>query len=509
MSSLLLLSGNKSVQSALYTISATPELRETVRSTTVTYTVTLTRLDFTDDVTLTVTGAPNDVTATLSPSTLSGATVTSTLTVVIGAAAEYTGGTPLIIQASGTNALPQFVAVTLTIAETPEPPPTSPWGPGDNAPVWVTETNYREELFTSPIPVSTPPNAPPAAPSGWIGFNGFPGFKTWSNFTNSYREVVYNPGPRVTYPTMQTPIGEKTVFQFVAPGSTNTINSVSQVTTSWPTWQNTGVSVAGTWSGTLAFEISEDNGTTWAPVTLTGQNLGGGQKSVTGTGTSVNGVWVLNNTQSGGRLLEWGNDGKYLRVRADAWTSGTATVNVGMKGGEEAVFARSSTLRGKKFYVRHLTRIESDYTSANVETKGFFINTNANAVVGKPSNHYFGFIGRPDANPSNDGFAQLVVQLQSSWSNGGARSARGPANGTWLDIEWVFEMNTLDQADGKALGWINGVQLLNATNLRWVPVGVDGEFRNISLIPVYGGGAKPPPRDCAVQLAAWYHEATT
>jgi hypothetical protein len=359
------------------------------------------------------------------------------------------------------------------------------FGPGPNAPQWARAAGARVELFDAPLPI----NGQPATAAGWNGSVGFPGYVTKG------REVVYTPGPRVTYPVVQTPLGVKSVFQFIFPGSSRIISAAGQTTVPWPTDQNAGVRVSGTWVGTLAFEWSADNGITWEPVTLKGEAKG----VSTDVSTTGNGVWSLINPISGGRLMQWGNEGKLLRVRAASWTSGSATVAVGMKGGEEPVYATAGGFNnGRKGYIRFLTWMDADYSAEGVvETKGFYVNTNAGVA------HLFGFVGRPDARPSNDGFSQLWLQLNHSWSKKRYNGSRGPANGQWLDVELLFEMNDADKANGVARGWINGVQQLDATDVPWVPIGTEGTFRGVTLIPVHGGGKAPPIRTNTIQFAAW------
>ena len=370
---------------------------------------------------------------------------------------------------------PRVPVVTLDNAE---------FGPGPNAPEWARAAGARIELFDAPLPI----NGQPRGAAGWEGSVGFPGYVVKN------REVVYTP-TRVTYPVVQTPLGEKSVFQFVFPGSSGTISAAGQTTVPWPTDQNAGVRVSGTWAGTLAFEWSADNGITWEPVTLKGEV----KDAPTTDSTTGNGIWSLINPISGGRLMQWGNEGKLLRVRAASWTSGSATVAVGMKGGEEPVYATSGGFNnGRKGYIRFLTWLDADYSAEGVvETKGFYVHTNAKVA------HLFGFVGRPDARPSNDGYAQLWLQMNASWSKKRFNGSRGPANGQWLDVELLFEMNDADKANGVARGWINGVQHLNATDVPWVPIGTEGTFRSVQLIPVHGGGKAPPVRTNTIQFAAW------
>jgi hypothetical protein len=492
------------VENPPYSISATPAFIAADRGTTVTYAVTVTRNDYVGDLKLQLVGLEliGNVTATFSPSTLSGATLTATLTVVVPSNAQITTSTPLLIEVDGVNAPPAYAPVSLSVLAVPtdpdpdpDPEPVEGFGLGANAPAWANGSNYRQELFATDIPVNSG-----AAPSGWIGQNGFTGYRPKN------REVVYNPGPRVTYPTVSTPIGTKRVFQWIYPGASYTITGAGQTITPWPTDQNTAFNITGTWSGTLAFEISLDQGATWAPVTCRG--IGNG--AVTGTQTSTNGLWDFMNTISGGYLLEFGNENKLLRIRADAWTSGTATISIGMKGGEVPIRGGLGRIDGKQRYVRFLVRMDADFASATQsEVKGIFLNTAGQRTDGTAYNAIrtaiFYWIARRSSNAT---FSQLALTINVPKLNGYYTGALGPAHGTWLDVEWLLVMNTLGQADGVFRGWINGQENINVTTVRWVPADVDGVFAGLLLEPVWGGNKSPPTRTNSIQIAAWYQEAT-
>ena len=230
---------------------------------------------------------------------------------------------------------------------------------------------------------------------------------------------------------------------------------------------------------------------------------------MTGTQTSTNGLWDFMNTISGGAELEWGNENKLLRIRADAWTSGTATISIGMKGGENPIRASLGRIDGKQRYVRFLVRMDADFASATqAEVKGIFLNTAGQRTDGTAYNNsnsaFFGWIARRSSEAS---FSQLWMFNKTPRSNY-YTGALGPAHGTWLDVEWLLVMNTLGQADGVFRGWINGQLNVNATTVRWVPTDVDGVFANFPLTPTWGGGQSPPIRTNVIQIAAWYQEAT-
>lgn len=77
-------------------------------------TLTLTRTDFTGDVSLSATGLPNGVTATFTPATLTGSTLSSTL--AIAAAADAAPGTVTVtLHATGTGVTEQTATFSLTV----------------------------------------------------------------------------------------------------------------------------------------------------------------------------------------------------------------------------------------------------------------------------------------------------------------------------------------------------------------------------------------------------------
>ncbi|MGQ0639597.1 MAG: beta strand repeat-containing protein [Gemmatimonadaceae bacterium] len=79
-----------------------------------TATATLTRTNFTGDVALTSTGAPTGVTVTFNPATLTGTTLTSTVTVAVGAAVQ-TGNLTITLQGAGTGVTNATTTLALTV----------------------------------------------------------------------------------------------------------------------------------------------------------------------------------------------------------------------------------------------------------------------------------------------------------------------------------------------------------------------------------------------------------
>jgi hypothetical protein len=391
-------------------------------------------------------------------------------------------------------------AVVMRAAQTyrgvaPDPPAPGAWGAGPNAPAWA-YTPLSVEQFDADLPVLTGNNSPPVNENGWRGAWGFTGFKSWNNVANAYTEVVYNPGPRVEYPNVATPIGTKRVLEWKFPSAgPQTIAANGEMTQPWPADQNVGLRVVGTWVGTLQFEVSSDGGATWAAQTFVGVG------STSGTSTSVNGTWKFECPISGGAFGMFGNEGKLVRVRASAWTSGTATVYLGWRGGQQPIQSAIRSIDAQQAYLRFLVWNDPLFTAAGTAAVKFcYFNVSASG-----SNHFFEIVAPSGV---DDGFAKITIQLQGSWSFQKTIGSRGPAHGTWLDIEMLLTVNTntgSSPANGKAEAWINGTKLLNSTTIPWLPADATTRtFTGIRLLPMHGGGQGPAYRTNVQQLAAWY-----
>lgn len=115
--------------------------------------------------------------------------------------------------------------------------------------------------------------------------------------------------------------------------------------------QSVGVTITGTFSGTLQFEISLDNGANWSAVNATPPNSTSAVTSTTSTG-----FWAISAA-----------GGSHVRVRASALASGSATASInpsqaivpsagggggsglsGMTGGQIPVAATASTVTSSK-----------------------------------------------------------------------------------------------------------------------------------------------------------------
>lgn len=358
-----------------------------------------------------------------------------------------------------------------------DPPDPGEFGPGPNAPDWMGKTTYPIEYFNEPIPVHySGPNV--AGFKGWQGFDG-----AWG----------LTPVPtRVTYPTVETPLGTKPVIQVTYPGSSHTIDANGEATEGWTADGPWSVRITGTWSGTLVFETSED-GDTWDSVTLRGTRGGSGPFSDDGSSTTINGVWA-------------GDDnvvvtGGFFRVRANAWTSGTATLAIGVLGGAAPArfSAGSFNANQTRIYTRLLFYGDPAWTNGgNGGTKGFFFSQE------QGNNHYTGILGGPD----NEDQCGAFVGLQQTEN----RSITGTAfadNGTWVDVEYLFIANTPGEPDGIAQAWINGELAIDQSDVRFFDAESTPSFEGFFMDPTYGGGEAPSPGNIYFQIAAWYRESAS
>ena len=346
-------------------------------------------------------------------------------------------------------------------------------GPGANAPAWSGKTIYSEETFATPLTTSER--------------NG--GFRFYSGFQTS----PPSGSQRVLYPTVVTPIGTKPCIQLNSYGQTEFLSGVSQMTTPWEFSSGfndvyrAAVFTKGTWSGILIFESSSDGGVSWAPIPLGASPTSGGTH-VTGTSTTVNGVWNTPGDSGAGLLL---------RVRASSWTSGTAEVRVGQIGG----YATADFLAGRfiggpsRIYNRVLHRVSSNWTDGeNTGTKGPFWSQISDAVPAQRTNHFmymrmngFGLQGNVFA-----GYDSLIPP---------------PADGTWLDCEQIIAAGTPGNSDGTVEMWINGVKHISEMAVPIIPSTKAAELTSIYHNPAYGGGGRPVPQHQWHEFSNFYRES--
>jgi hypothetical protein len=364
------------------------------------------------------------------------------------------GGRPISIKGTSVNGK----RITSTAVNA-----AAAFGPGPNAPSWSGKTTYPDEKFLVDLPIS------PAAESatGFLGYQGFSG--TFDN---------------VTYPEVSTPFGTKRVIRVTFPGQTESLTTLDATTTPWSfrgtEYSNAGIRVTGTWSGTLTFERSTDGGTSWSAFTVSRVSPA---ESI--TSTTTNG-WFNANT---GASIE------LIRVRASAWTSGTAIVSVGMQGGQAPARFTSGRFNASqgKIYTRLVYRTSANWSSnGNTGTKFFFFQQ----LYG--DGHY--------VNLGGDSGVAPVIALQPERSPNGS-AAFLTAHDVWIDLEMVWESNTPGIGNGVGKAWVNGVLCVERTDFAYFDTGDTPAFTALFFDPTYGGGTRPPPANLYLDIAYWYRES--
>lgn len=424
--------------------------------------IAVTRTNYTGSISVSVTGLPSGVTAIVTPSTLSGVTLSAVIEL---SAAEGTGlatnAFSVVVSGAGVDTV--TLAASVTVGE------LVAFGPGPNAPAWVGKTVYPDQRFDAPLPTQDPPDA--------AGFRAFQGFGSgWAG------------APRIEYLADSTPLGSKTVMRMNFKGQTETISANGGTTTPWPLgvteYQQMTVLIEGTWSGTLQFELSTDGVSNWTPVTAFVEALSGGTHT-NGTSTTVNGLWRIGAAQ----------DGSFVRVRASSWTSGTATVRTGVAGGQAPARFYAGGFDGSptRIYQRVVLRLSSNWTDGgNTGTKGAFFSQRGAPDGNQRNNHYF--------------YQQFNgLALQDSAFN--AYAGQVFPFGEWLDCEQILTAGTPGGNNGTAKLWVNGTLVLDQTGIPFFPTMQPAHWDGIFVDPTYGGGARPAPFTIYQDYAYFYRES--
>ena len=366
-------------------------------------------------------------------------------------------------------------------AGTAPTPPPSGWsvGAGANAPSWSGKTTYPTQQFATALPVY--PTA--ATAEGFQGYQGFP---------NAYSET-WLPN-RVTYPTVSTPLGTQQVFQLQYPGQVETITINGQSTTAWRwasnEYTNIAVKVTGTWTGTLSFENSTD-GTTW-----TAQTMYNPVSLTSVSSTTANAYWIADSAATKSAYA-------YFRVKATAAMTGSATVCVGMQGGQAPARGSFGSFTGvpTRLYFRMGFKTSSDWTdNGNTGTKLIFFSQAS--ASGQTTNHYVNMtIGATDK-------VSTSINLQSTgWGFSNTISPSQTFNhGEWHDLEVILQAGTAGNADGIAQVWVDGIQVVNSTTVAFFGSLMTPGFTNFWFDPTFGGGTQPPVNQ-TVQIAQLYYES--
>jgi hypothetical protein len=344
---------------------------------------------------------------------------------------------------------------------------TLSYGAGANAPSWPGKTVYTAEDFSTDLPVS--PSS--ANSAGFLGRQGFAAISGY--FLNA------------SYPEVSTPFGTQRVLRITFPGQTETIAALDGATTAWPfrgtEYRNAAARITGTWSGALAFEKSTDGGNSWSSMTVTRVSDSASVSSTTANGTFQ---------------ADTGSTVEFFRVRASAWTSGTATISVGMAGGQAPARMTAGTFNASqsKIYTRIVCRVSANFdNNGNVGTKFFFFRQ------ADGDNHYV-------AGVSSDNVLAPSIALQPARTSVGTASLTGALD-TWHDMEFIAEANTPGTGNGVGRTYLNGSLSAERTDFSFFDTGDTAVFSQLFFDPTFGGGTNPPPANLHLDIAYWYRES--
>jgi hypothetical protein len=140
--------------------------------------------------------------------------------------------------------------------------------------------------------------------------------------------------------------------------------------------------------------------------------------------------------------------------------------------------------------------------NGNVGTKLIFFSKKN--VSGQSTNHY---INLSSGSATNKVSAGINLQYGGSPASRSIPPSQLFPHGAWYDYEVVLEANTPGVANGIAKTWINGIQVVDETNVLFFPSLIPAQFTSFYLDPTFGGGSNPPPVNQSVQLAQWYYES--
>jgi hypothetical protein len=153
-------------------------------------------------------------------------------------------------------------------------------------------------------------------------------------------------------------------------------------------------------------------------------------------------------------------------------------------------FNRSTTA----LYGCLFTMLDPGFTNnGNVGTKFGFI---VSPYLGTSSSidAYLNLTNNLGINISGSG---LNRNMQSSFSLVGHR-------GIWVKVEFLMVSNTQGNADGVARMWVNGIQVLSATDVQYFLATQVPSWILVTWNPTYGGGTNPVPYDMFQFIDDWY-----
>ena len=160
----------------------------------------------------------------------------------------------------------------------------------------------------------------------------------------------------------------------------------------------------------------------------------------------------------------------------------------GLSGGPGAPF------EARKLFLGMYVKLSSNWEDRNILTKLLYM-WSTNPAGG---NNYLSFTDR--ANP----YLKAGINLQTSEGSPMYLSSYSHSRGQWHKVEWYLELNTPGVSNGIGKAWVDGVQVLNLSTLRWIPAGQPANFDWLKLELIYGGGSNPVPADMYAWFDDWY-----
>jgi hypothetical protein len=194
-----------------------------------------------------------------------------------------------------------------------------------------------------------------------------------------------------------------------------------------------------------------------------------------------------------------------IRVVSDSDRGSVAEIQfkAGLSGGSTRIkiWAAIGTTEFRRIYARYWLKLDgTSYENQAVETKLSFVGS-----------------GRSPAPPQNDNYLSLkgagTTATRSCWAIGfqqqnGVHARRWSSQqicaGRWYKIELLLVVNTMGRANGIATLWVDGVRVLDATDVVFRKDGYPAALSGFSIAPVWGGKGGTKTKNDAIRFADVY-----
>jgi hypothetical protein len=270
--------------------------------------------------------------------------------------------------------------------------------------------------------------------------------------------VVYNATPQVAgfQPSLATganTVGNVKAGFLAVTGNIAALNGTVDGTNDLNTYASVRLQVTGTWVGTLTFETSVD-GTNWVSRVL--NNSASQGASIASTTTNA--------------LFAGDLAGRFFRVKASAWTSGTATITLLYSAAPAAVTPGLLTLNGGTTSLSG-TAVKSASTAAVAADGALVVATSPNTPLPAGTNDLGNVGGK--ALTLTGTVAALNATIDGTTDLSGFGTARLQASGSWVASHIVEGSN--DGTNWNALKVLDaGANTVTATiganSIYWLPV---------------------------------------